>query len=393
MPSPAATASCSSSGTTSARAPRAAAPSSSTAASAISPRDNIPLVWEALHERGLLLKNAPHVVHDLPFVVPAYRWWDKPFYGLGLKVYELLAGQQRIGRAQLLSRQETLRRLPTLQPHGLRGGVVYHDGQFDDARLLIDLLRTAADHGAIVLNYAPVTELLSRGRPHHRRHRPGRGNRSRRFGPPAASSSTPPGPSATASATSPTRTRRRWSRRARGRISSSPVRSCPATAPCWFRKRPTAGCCSPSPGTATRSSARPTCRSAKRPREPRPTEPGDRLHPRNGRPLPGDEADAGRRAQHVRRHPTAGQGDWRHPHGDALPRAHHPHRPAGLGHDHRRQVDDLPGDGGGLRQRGGGVGRPAAAAVRDAASADSAAGGGWTSVNRCIRSCRTPRPT
>ncbi|HEX4588938.1 MAG TPA: FAD-dependent oxidoreductase, partial [Gemmataceae bacterium] len=122
---------------------------------------NIHLVWEALHERGLLLKNAPHVVHDLPFVVPAYRWWDKPFYGLGLTIYEFLAGRQRIGRAQLLSRHETLRRLPTLQSHGLRGGVVYHDGQFDDARLLIDLLRTAAQYGAIVLNYAPVTELLS----------------------------------------------------------------------------------------------------------------------------------------------------------------------------------------------------------------------------------------
>ena len=118
-------------------------------------------MWEALHERGLLLKNAPHVVHDLPFVVPAYRWWEKPFYGLGLTVYELLAGRRRIGRAQVLSKHETLHRLPTLQPHGLRGGVVYHDGQFDDARLLIDLLRTAAAHGAVVLNYAPVTELLS----------------------------------------------------------------------------------------------------------------------------------------------------------------------------------------------------------------------------------------
>jgi glycerol-3-phosphate dehydrogenase len=126
---------------------------------------NVHLVWEALHERGLLLKNAPHVVHSLPFVVPAYRWWEKPFYGLGLTAYELLAGRQRIGRAQLLSKSETLHRLPTLQPHGLRGGVVYHDAQFDDTRLLIDLLRTAAQCGAVVLNYAPVTELLrERGR-------------------------------------------------------------------------------------------------------------------------------------------------------------------------------------------------------------------------------------
>jgi glycerol-3-phosphate dehydrogenase len=124
---------------------------------------NIHLVWEALHERGLLLKNAPHVVHDLPFVVPAYHWSDKPIYGLGLTIYDLLAGRLRIGRTQLLSRQEALRRLPTLQPHGLRGGIVYHDGQFDDTRLLIDLLRTSAQDGAVVLNYAPVVELLSEG--------------------------------------------------------------------------------------------------------------------------------------------------------------------------------------------------------------------------------------
>ncbi|HEY1378648.1 MAG TPA: glycerol-3-phosphate dehydrogenase/oxidase, partial [Gemmataceae bacterium] len=122
---------------------------------------NVTLVREALHERGLLLRNAPHVVHDLAFVVPAYRWWEKPFYGLGMTVYDLLAGRYRIGRSKVISRDDALRRLPTLQPHGLGGGVVYHDGQFDDARLLIDLLRTAADSGAVVLNYAPVTELLA----------------------------------------------------------------------------------------------------------------------------------------------------------------------------------------------------------------------------------------
>jgi glycerol-3-phosphate dehydrogenase len=121
---------------------------------------NIGLVREALHERGLLLKNAPHVVHDLAFIVPAYAWWEKPFYGVGLTAYDLLAGRQRIGRSRLLSKRDALRRLPTLQPHGLRGGVVYHDGQFDDARLLIDLLVTAASHKAVVLNYAAVTELI-----------------------------------------------------------------------------------------------------------------------------------------------------------------------------------------------------------------------------------------
>jgi glycerol-3-phosphate dehydrogenase len=124
---------------------------------------NIGLVREALYERGLLLKNAPHVVHELAFVVPAYRWWDRPFYGLGLTLYDLLAGRHRIGRARKLSKAETLDRIPTLRADGLRGGIVYHDGQFDDARLLIDMLVTAAEHGATVLNYAPVTELLSEG--------------------------------------------------------------------------------------------------------------------------------------------------------------------------------------------------------------------------------------
>jgi glycerol-3-phosphate dehydrogenase len=120
---------------------------------------NVGLVREALRERGLLLRNAPHLVHDRAFIVPAYAWWEKPFYGLGLTAYDLLAGRSGFGRSKLLSRADTLRRLPTLRADGLRGGVVYHDGQFDDARLLIDLLLTAADAGAVVLNYAPVTAL------------------------------------------------------------------------------------------------------------------------------------------------------------------------------------------------------------------------------------------
>jgi glycerol-3-phosphate dehydrogenase len=120
---------------------------------------NISLVMEALKERGLLLQNAPHLVHDLPFVVPNYSWWETPFYGIGLKIYDVLAGKYGFGKSRILSREETLERLPTLRQDGLRGGVVYHDGQFDDARLLIDLIKTAADHGATVLNYAPVIGL------------------------------------------------------------------------------------------------------------------------------------------------------------------------------------------------------------------------------------------
>ena len=120
---------------------------------------NISLVMEALKERGLLLQNAPHLVHDLPFVVPNYSWWETPFYGIGLKVYDVLAGKYGFGKSRILSLEETLERLPTLRQDGLRGGVVYHDGQFDDARLLIDLMKTAVDHGGVVLNYMPVVAL------------------------------------------------------------------------------------------------------------------------------------------------------------------------------------------------------------------------------------------
>src|SRR5215468_7712669 len=109
---------------------------------------NIPLVMSALKERGLLRQNAPHLVHDLAFVVPNYEWWEAPFYGIGLKVYNLLSGKYGFGPSEMLSREETLARLPTIKTEGLRGGVVYYDGQFDDSRLLVDLVTTAAEQGA-----------------------------------------------------------------------------------------------------------------------------------------------------------------------------------------------------------------------------------------------------
>lgn len=121
---------------------------------------NLSLVMEALKERGLLLQNAPHLVHDLEFVVPNYLWWEAPFYGMGLKVYDMLAGKYGFGPSQLLSRDEVLERIPTLEQDGLRGGVKYHDGQFDDSRLLINLVQTAAEQGACVLNYARVIRLV-----------------------------------------------------------------------------------------------------------------------------------------------------------------------------------------------------------------------------------------
>lgn len=120
---------------------------------------NVPLVMSALKERGLLRQNAPHLVHDLAFVVPNYSWWEAPFYGIGLKLYDLLAGKYGFGASRLLSREDTLERLPALSSEGLTGGVVYYDGQFDDARLLVHLAMTAAEHGAALVNYCAATAL------------------------------------------------------------------------------------------------------------------------------------------------------------------------------------------------------------------------------------------
>lgn len=124
---------------------------------------NISLVMGALKERGILRKNAPHLVHDLAFVVPTYDWWEGPFYGIGLRVYDVLAGKYGFGRSENLSREETLQRIPTLKTEGLRGGVGYFDGQFDDARLLINLVQTAAEQGATLANYVEATALLRNG--------------------------------------------------------------------------------------------------------------------------------------------------------------------------------------------------------------------------------------
>jgi glycerol-3-phosphate dehydrogenase len=125
---------------------------------------NIKLVRESLRERGLLLRNAPHLVHQLPFVLPAYKWWEAPFYGIGLKVYDFLAGKHRLGRSQFISRDQVLSRIPTMSTNGLRGGILYFDAQFDDARLAIALAQTAAKEGATVINYCSVVQLLKKDR-------------------------------------------------------------------------------------------------------------------------------------------------------------------------------------------------------------------------------------
>ncbi len=121
---------------------------------------NISLVREALHERTTLLNNAPHLAQPLAFVMPSYKFWETPFYGVGLKMYDALAGKAGLGATEFLSRSETLVCLPTARPEGLKGGVKYWDGQFDDARLALALARTAADRGALMLNYMCVTGLV-----------------------------------------------------------------------------------------------------------------------------------------------------------------------------------------------------------------------------------------
>ncbi|MGN6294930.1 MAG: glycerol-3-phosphate dehydrogenase/oxidase [Chitinophagaceae bacterium] len=121
---------------------------------------NIKLVMEALKERGILLKNAPHLARNQTFLVPNYKWWEGPFYGIGLKIYDWMAGKLGLGPSRFLSKDETLKLAPTLDPTDLRGAILYHDGQFDDARLAINLAQTAAQHEAVVLNYFPVTGLL-----------------------------------------------------------------------------------------------------------------------------------------------------------------------------------------------------------------------------------------
>jgi glycerol-3-phosphate dehydrogenase len=120
---------------------------------------NVSLVKEGLRERTLLRQNAPHLVTSLPLIIPAYDWWERPWYGAGLKLYDLLAGRSDFDRSRLVSRDETMRALPTLQTDGLKGGIRYHDGQFDDARLLIHLVWTAAEQGAALVNYARVESI------------------------------------------------------------------------------------------------------------------------------------------------------------------------------------------------------------------------------------------
>ncbi|MCF8335297.1 MAG: glycerol-3-phosphate dehydrogenase/oxidase [Bacteroidales bacterium] len=121
---------------------------------------DVSLVMEALRERGLLRKNAPHLVKNQSFIIPNYEWWGGPFYTIGLKIYDMMAGRLSLGSSVHVSREKTLKFLPNLRREGLRGGVVYHDGQFDDSRLAVNMAQTIVDYDGIVLNYCKVTDLL-----------------------------------------------------------------------------------------------------------------------------------------------------------------------------------------------------------------------------------------
>ncbi|MDR1864908.1 MAG: glycerol-3-phosphate dehydrogenase/oxidase [Bacteroidales bacterium] len=123
-------------------------------------KGDVSLVREALRERGRLRRNAPHLVKDQRFIIANYRWWEKPFYTIGLTFYDLLSGKLGLGRSLPLSRKKVINAVPRIIRKKLRGGVVYHDGQFDDARLAVNLMQTAAEKGAVTVNYVKMTRLL-----------------------------------------------------------------------------------------------------------------------------------------------------------------------------------------------------------------------------------------
>ena len=127
-------------------------------------KGDVMLVREALRERGRLLHNAPHLVKNQRFIIANYRWWEKPFYTIGLTMYDWLSGSLGLGRSLPMSKKKLLKAIPQILQKGLRGGVVYHDGQFDDARLAVNLAQTASEYGAVVVNYAKVTGLLKKGK-------------------------------------------------------------------------------------------------------------------------------------------------------------------------------------------------------------------------------------
>ena len=123
---------------------------------------DITLVIESLKERGILKRNAPHLVQDLSFVIPTYDWWASPFYGIGMKIYDMMAGKLGLGKSEIISKEETEKLIPNISNKGLRGGVIYHDGQFDDSRMAITLALSADSKKTTLLNYCNVEGLIKK---------------------------------------------------------------------------------------------------------------------------------------------------------------------------------------------------------------------------------------
>lgn len=124
---------------------------------------DIGLVREALRERGLLLKNAPHLVKKQAFIIPCFSWFARAKYLIGLTIYDWLSGKYSFGRSSSLSKEEVIKAMPDINPNGLKGGIEYFDGQFDDSRLAIDIAKTCAENGGVLVNYAKVTGILKNG--------------------------------------------------------------------------------------------------------------------------------------------------------------------------------------------------------------------------------------
>ncbi len=353
---------------------------------------DIALVMEALHERGLMHANAPHVARNLPFVVPRYRWWEGPFYGIGLKAYDLLAGRLNLVPSRILDRDETIARIPNVEPADLLGGVMYYDGQFDDARMAVTLAQTAADHGACLLNYTRVTGLVQpRRRPLRRRavrprvgrhpfHRGARRRQRdrdlRRRHPPARRRGGPGGRATLAGRSPrlrpPVPGRRGGDHGAPHRRRPRPLRH-PVARP-GPRRNDRHGDAGAGDGAAA---------PARR----------DRLHPPQRGAIPRDGPGALGRPLRFRRsasaRPRSRQGD---PGALAQPRG--AHLEDGPRHDRRRQVDDLPPHGAGHDGPRDRSRRAPAAAVRDRGPAPArleavGPGDSGRSARRCT--ARTPR--
>ncbi len=338
---------------------------------------DIGLVHEALHERSTLLANAPQVAQRLAFVVPGYRVLDLPFYGAGLKMYDVLAGRQSLGPTEMLSARRTQELLPTVRRQGLVGGIKYWDGQFDDARLAVLLARTAITRGAVVLNHCRRHRPAARGRQGARR--------CTRATPKAASASTLRARCVVNAAGVWVDAVRDMDREADAPPKPADGGAQPGRAPGGRPRLPARHACAD--GAEDQRRPRALCRALAGQDDPRhhrhaAPRPGPRahalprgggLHPARGRPLSVEGADTRRRALGLGRPAPAGQAARRRrrQHQGAVARAHGAGRALRPGHRDRRQVDHLP-------RHGRGRARPLHGQRRAAATCRA--------VSRCI--CR-----